>query len=174
LQPAEGAPVQIGAEPFLQITERILIHRVDVIDAAQFFHPEIAAPGTTAGSPEKKQKPLVPSLAGAALPALEDSVIRKLLPECAGNANHVAPTTSTIPHVCYTIPEPPAISYQLFSLSLRRLSGLEAAPSLLTAANSRENDNSRPPAFSNQTKLIARTNRRTVPGLWPEPLKADS
>jgi hypothetical protein len=73
--------VQVRSEIFLEIAERILVHRVDVIDPAQLFHTKAAATGAAALSPEEKEEPLVPKLALAAFSALQDSVIDESLTE---------------------------------------------------------------------------------------------
>ena len=46
--------MHLGAEILLQIAERILIHGVDMIDAAQLLHFEATAPGTAAGAAEEE------------------------------------------------------------------------------------------------------------------------
>ena len=50
-----------------------------MIDSAELFHAKTAAAGTAALSAEQEQKPLVPNLAPAAFPALQDGMIDKLL-----------------------------------------------------------------------------------------------
>src|SRR5436305_514546 len=54
LEAAEWTPVNISADPFLQITQRVLVHRVDVVDAAQFLHSKASAARTAAGPSEQE------------------------------------------------------------------------------------------------------------------------
>jgi hypothetical protein len=100
LEAAERTPVQIPADPLLQVTQRVLVHRVDVIDPAQLLHTKATAAGAPAGSPEQEQKPLVPRLPAAAFFALEDGMIAELIEEASGYAHQSASATRTLPHVC--------------------------------------------------------------------------
>jgi hypothetical protein len=54
LEPAERAPVNIPPEPFLHVTQRVLVHWVDVIDAAQLLHSKTSAARAAAG-PAKEE-----------------------------------------------------------------------------------------------------------------------
>jgi hypothetical protein len=42
----------IAADPLLQITQRVLVHRVNVIDASQLLYAKAAAARTPAGPAE--------------------------------------------------------------------------------------------------------------------------
>src|SRR5882672_11111966 len=56
LEAAERAPVNIPADPFLQVTQRVLVHRVDVVDSAQLLHAKTSATRATAGPSEQEQE----------------------------------------------------------------------------------------------------------------------
>jgi hypothetical protein len=88
--------VQISTHPLLHIAQRVLVHRVDVIDAAQLLHSKASAAWATAGSPEQEQIPLVPRLALAAFLALQDGVIAELIEERSGNTNQNTTATRTL------------------------------------------------------------------------------
>jgi len=133
--------VQIAAQEFLQIAERILVHRVDVIDAAQLFHAKATAAGAAALSAEQEQKPLVADFAAAALPALQDGMVDKLLADRTLKPYELASTTYTMPHsrrdiqrcqfVATRVTIKLAFSYQLSAISPKRSS---PAPWPVTAA----------------------------------------
>jgi hypothetical protein len=89
LKPAERAPVQITAQKFLEIAERILVHRVDMIDSTELFHAITSATGAAAFSAEEEQKPLVPGFAGAAFLALQNGMVDKLLAERTADPHQV-------------------------------------------------------------------------------------
>jgi len=74
LEAAKRAPVQIPAQILLPITQWVLVHRIDVIDAAQLLHAKAAAARAAAGSAKQEQKPLVLRLALPAVLALPDGV----------------------------------------------------------------------------------------------------
>ena len=99
--------MNIPTEPLLQITNRVLIHWVDVIDAAQLIHAETAAARTTAGPSEKEQEPLVARLAPAALLALQDGVIGEFVKKGSLNTDQHASATSTIPRGAILYPKLP-------------------------------------------------------------------
>src|SRR5260221_10348323 len=130
LEPAEWTPVQIAAHEFLQIAERILVHRVDVIDAAQLFHAKRAAAGAAALAAEQEQKPLVADFAAAALPALQDGMVDKLLADRTLGPYQLPAPTSTLPHSRRNIQRCQsratrvtiklAFSYQLSAISPKR------------------------------------------------------
>jgi len=88
--------VNIPADPFLQVTQRVLVHRVDVVDSAQLLHAKTSAARATARSSEQEQEPLVARLAPAALFALQDGVISELVEQRSPNTHQNAPATRTI------------------------------------------------------------------------------
>jgi len=100
LEPAERAPVQITAQVFLEIAERVLVHGVDMIDSAELFHAEAAAAGAPAGPAKQEKIPLVALFPTAAFLARQDSVIDEFLVELSWDAHQRAAALSTLPHVC--------------------------------------------------------------------------
>jgi hypothetical protein len=97
LEAAEWAPVNIPADPFLQVTQRVLVHRVDVVDAAQLLHSKTSAARATAGPSEQEQEPLVARLAPAAFLALQDGVIAEFVEKRSLNTDQNTPATRTLP-----------------------------------------------------------------------------
>jgi hypothetical protein len=97
LEAAERAPVNIPSDPFLQVTQRVLVHRVDVVYAAQLLHAKTSAARTPAGPTEQEQEPLIARLPTAALLALQYGVISEFVEERSLNTDQNAPATCTIP-----------------------------------------------------------------------------
>jgi hypothetical protein len=107
--------MQVGTEIFLQITEWILVHPVDLIDFEEFFYTETPALRAAALSAEKEEKPLVPDEAITAFPAFQDRIIDNFFSEFAVNAHQITTAMLAIPHA-YLIKR---ISYrQLASMKL--------------------------------------------------------
>jgi len=91
--------VQIAAEELLQIANRILVHRVDVIDSAQLFHAKTTAAGAAALFAEQEQKPLVVDFPPVAFPALQDGMVEKLLADRTAKPYKLTSATHAVPHV---------------------------------------------------------------------------
>jgi hypothetical protein len=89
--------MNIPAHPFLQVTQRVLVHWVDVVHAAQLLHPKTSAARAAAGPSEQEQVPLVPCLTPAAFFALQDGVISEFVEERSLNTDQHPSATRTIP-----------------------------------------------------------------------------
>jgi hypothetical protein len=101
--------VQTTAEEFLQVADRVLVHRIDVIDSAQLFNTKTTAAGTAALFAEQEQKPLVPDFPPVAFPALQDGMVDKPLADRTAKPYKLTSATHAVPHVFKLS----AISFQL-------------------------------------------------------------
>jgi hypothetical protein len=91
--------VNIPAEPFLHVTQRVLVHRVDVIDAAQLLHSKASAAGAAAGPAKEEKEPLVPRLAPAAFLAFQDRMVTQLIEQSSTNTDQNSTATHTMTRV---------------------------------------------------------------------------
>jgi hypothetical protein len=101
LETAERTPVNIPPEPFLHVTQRVLVHRVDVIDAAQLLHSKASAAGAAAGPAKEEKEPLVPRLALAAFLAFQDSMVAQLIEHRSTNTDQNTTATHTMTRMLF-------------------------------------------------------------------------
>jgi hypothetical protein len=87
-----------STEPFLKIANRVLVHRVDIIDLAELLQVEAAADRAATSSSKHEEKPLVERLPCAALSALKNGAINESIAEGTGNPDQFVSAYPTISH----------------------------------------------------------------------------